>query len=206
MQLRVRVAVEWAANSWWGVPNWPVLICNQSVTFHVTLCSRPLWITSYLQPKWWHYLAVSYRNFKTSCFAKPLWQFVYEMSSLYERCYSCGRVTGGSLFYSSYCHSISTDPSCSGTFYCDPYATSYSSEGSSRGADFHFEKQSRHGNKSYDPTKSATRQSGCGSIPCDIQTNLNDYTSSFNPRSHHSVLDIPSKKKCSDTSLESLSP
>ncbi|RAL03385.1 uncharacterized protein BO80DRAFT_433132 [Aspergillus ibericus CBS 121593] len=71
---------------------------------------------------------------------------------------------------------------------------------------FHFEKQSRHGNKSYDPTKNATRQSGCGSIPCDIQNNMNDYISSFNPRSHHSVLDIPLTKKCSDTSLESLSP
>mgnify|MGYP007098518958 CR=1 FL=1 len=71
---------------------------------------------------------------------------------------------------------------------------------------FHFEQQSPHGNKSYDPTKTATRQSGYGSIPCDIQNNLNDYTSSFNPRPHHSVLDIPSTKECSDTSLESLSP
>ena len=140
----------------------------------------------------------------------PLWQFVYEMSSLYERCYSCGRETGGSLFCSSYGRSISTDPSCMPHDRQAPSTATrtppHTAEDPPAEQIFHFEKQSRHGNKSYDPTKNATRQSGCGSIPCDIQNNMNDYTSSFTPRSHHSVLDIPLTKKCSDTSLESPSP
>lgn len=117
-----------------------------------------VWTTSYIQPECRYYLAGSYRN------AKPLgeapWQFISEMSSLYERCYSCGRGTGGSLFCSSYCRSISTDSSCMphdrqapSTATRTPRQTAVRDPSAEQ--IFHFEKQSRQGNKSYDATKTA---------------------------------------------------